>query len=503
MQKLTAIVISCCAWLVCLAPHANALDTDALRRLLPKPDHVLRNELSLAMSVGFVPARGYLLYHYATDGRPNLSIPIAQRQARLRRDPSDAQAAFDLGEMLNSEGEKVAAQAAYARAVTLFQRQVEARPRNPWLRTRLGVALARVGRDKDAEAALQQATMLRPAPWQAWLQWGSLLARTASAQTPERQKQAAFCFNRAVAAAPQEAAPRYRRAQFRRTVASQVSDSAGDFTPYPPQAVADIDTAIQDSQDPYFIASAASGEALYASFARRGTTPQPTSSRVYDAIPGGAQRSVRMAVSRLRSLAQSGHGARAAAAWTGLSWLQYEVLYQPVQAENSLRRALACDPSCEAAASYLTHIFLFEDNDKDAALFLSEWMPHQNTLRSHVLLAMALADQDRIGPAIEQIRIANGREPRNIAMELASAVLYLRVLPASDISYTEAGLALADVAKGISASTPAAQRQDYALTHALYLVLDGSQDKARRELEQLARAGGDTAVVNKALAVLR
>lgn len=503
MKKLMVSAALCCAWLAGLAPHAWAVDTDALRRLLPIPAQVLRNELSLSMGVCFVPARGYLLYHYATDGRPDLSILIAQKQAKLRRSPSDAQAAFDLGEMLSRESEKTPAQAAYARAVTLFQRQVEVSPRNPWLRTRLGVALARVGRDKDAENALRQATAMPPSPWQAWLQWGNLLAHTTSAQTPGKWTQAAFCFDRAVAAAPHEAAPRYRRAQFRRTVASLKLHSAGDFTPYPPQAVADIDMAVQGSQDAYFIASAASGEALYASFARRGTAPLPTSSRVYDAIPGSAQRSVRIAAARLRDLAQSGDGARAADAWTALSWLQYEILYQPAQAENSLRRALARNPFCETAASYLTHMFLSEDDNKDAALFLTQRMPRQDTLRSHVLLAVALADQNRVGPAEDELRIAEARAPQDSAIKLASAVLYLRELPVSDTLYTKAGLALADVAKNINASTPAALGQDYALTHGLYLALTGRQDEALRELEQLARTGGAATDVNKALAILK
>lgn len=503
MKKQVVIIVLCCAWLAGLAPHAWAVDTDALQRLLPKPAQVLRNELSLSMGVRFVPVRGYLLYHYATDGRPDLSIPIAQKQARLRRSPGDAQAAFDLGEMLGRESENVPAQAAYARAVTLFQRQVEAQPRNPWLRTRLGVALARIGRTQDAEAALRQATLLPPSPWQAWLQWGNLLARTASAQTPERQKQTALCFGRAVAAAPHEAAPRYRRAEFRRTAASLKLHSAGDFTPYPPQAVADIDTAIQDSQDPYFITSAADGEALYASFARRGTAPLPTSDRVYDALPLRAQQSVRMAAARLRDLAQSRDGARAADAWTALSWLQYEVLYRPAQAEDSLRRALARDPSCETASSYLTHIFLSEDDDKDAALFLTQRMPRQDTLRSHVLLAVALAEQNRTGPAIDQLRIAKARAPQDSAVKLASAILYLRKPPVSNIPYTEAGLALADVNKGLNASTPAALRQEYGLTQGIYLALTGRQDEARRELEPLAHAGSDATDVNKALAILK
>jgi len=503
MKKQSVIIMLCCAWLADLAPNAWAVDTAALRQILPKPAQTLHDEMSLSMGVGFVPARGYLLYHYATDGRPDLSIPIAQKQAKLRRSPSDAQAAFDLGEMLSRESEKTPAQAAYARAVTLFQRQVEASPRNPWLRTRLGVALARVGRDKDAEDALRHATVMPPSPWQAWLQWGNLLARTASAQTPGKWTQAAFCFDHAVVAAPHEAAPRYRRAEFRRTVASLKLHSAGDFTPYPPQAVADIDMAIQGSRDAYFIASAASGEALYASFARRGTAPLPTSSRVYDALPGSAQRSVRIAVARLRGLTQSADGTQAANAWTALAWLQYEVLYRPAQAENSLRRALARDPSCEPAATYLTHIFLSEDDDKNAALFLTKWMPRQDTLRSHVLLAVALADQNRIGLAANEMQNASEHAPQDPAIELAYAVLCLRKLPSNDITDTEAGLALADVSKGLNASTPAALRQEYGLTQGIYLALTGRQDEARRELEQLAHAGGDTTDVNKALAIVK
>lgn len=512
---------------------ARQADAARLRALTPFPRALLRR-MSLSVGQNYAPDTGAAFYWDARE--PDAELDDA-RDA-LRGSVADAGRYNRIGELYAGVGDKQQALAGFARAVCLYERQVQHSPRDAALRTEYGRALSGAGRADEAQAQLGQAVRLAPARWQAWAAlgrvWGdrarqrkpssgasaaSKTAVTASAalpllnaQTQAMWKQAFACFDKAVALAPRQPSVyalrgcyigRYAVAQHGASLHNQLA-GLSDY----------MQAARLSRRDPYFISLAA-----WLAYSDYGIIHFKNESydnfAVWKIMPDAERQRMRTMRGRVEALTHDPDAHIAARAYTGLAWLEYEFHdVPPARAQAHLRHALALDPRLRDAAQILMHTFAIEDEWPALAAFCADQAARRPSAVSDHSARLTLIHAfacERAGQTEKAFALAASAslKSEDAAALLTLAVLRLKYSDDPD-NLKRAGEALDRcetllTASG-STSVPAVStpdtslsddRADYALLRGLCLALNGHVPEARQRIAQVVQADPDNAAARR------
>src|SRR5437879_13772860 len=192
---------------------------------------------------------------------------IAEARKALQGDNSDAGRFFHLGQLCRENKEEASAGAAFTQAIELYRQRVESQPGDGLSLAELGKALAAAGQFEESQSVLRESIRLAPKEWKCWAALGQSLdeasvaalsgqtgvnndsaellaariprGNSSSDQLNKLQKllgEAANCFDQAVAAAPEEAGPYFRRGlhrcleSFERCAARMIRGEENDDT---------------------------------------------------------------------------------------------------------------------------------------------------------------------------------------------------------------------------------------------------------------------------------
>jgi tetratricopeptide (TPR) repeat protein len=510
---------------------AQQVDKEKLRKLARFPS------MSFEFRLNFVAHSEFA----AAEQKPKTE-EIAALQKEMKGDASDAERYQRLGELYLRLEDSVRAQESFVKAADLYRRQVESKPNDGRLLTQFGNALWFAGKGEEAETALRQAVKVAPQERQGWeslgqvLQskatlllvsrsegfnftfgfpsedYGKLLAQSLKDKpSPEQIAQAqklidesSDCYDKAVAAAPQDPLAYMNRGAFRTTrgiVQSMIRALRGErVNPsdviYPPDAVADLREAARLSPDDWRALTMAVNAEMFSSVLRY--QKDPPESGLEEMLSAQSKQFLREATTNLEKLLQTNNSRDAAGAAEVLGILQFALWREPSRAEASFRRAIALDPSRDQTWELLGGLMMEAKRTEELLSLCQQRLKHKDTARNRILLAKVYAETDQLDKAEEQVQAALKLEPNDFTANLALAALLIR--RSSDAStLLQAGERLAKAGQVLKESPPHKQWIDSTLTRGIYLALNGDVEAAEKQLKQVLEHDEDNEDAKEAL----
>jgi tetratricopeptide (TPR) repeat protein len=510
------------AWLALvslLVPTGTAAGQD-VQRLRPLAELPRAN---LGVALKFNSAHGF----FVSWSPPDAPAEIARLRASLRDDGTDAEAYYRLAELMETVGQNDASRRCYARAAELFYPRVQAQPQGGWLLAQYGQAWAEAvdqARWHEAEPLLRQAATLAPEDWRCWAALGRILqrkalgelahdgretvrpdgdaiaARVAAPASQEQMKQRLAeveqCFDRAVAAAPQDPRPYIQRALARPALAVCRSLSFGERTGqaafagvFSPECARDLwEAARLQGKDCRAVAVAAIVE--YEALRLRGYADD------HQAVAAAVHR----AEAFLLPLTEAGPAPPAAEAWETLGIVRGACGLTDRETEACFHRAVALEPSRPVAWHMLLSTLARMGRVEDAAEVCRDRLRHADTPQNRVDLAYVLEHCDRLSEAQEQVREALRLGPRDYAANLAQAVILLKYGGREDLARVKELLDNAAAALGEAPSD--ARRAELATYRGIYLALADDVAGARLCFHEALRGDGGKETAGAALRLL-
>lgn len=435
---------------------AAAVDKAKLRRAAPLP------KVTAKAGVGFNAARGLTF----GGEKPDPAIQLAALQKELRGDDSDAERYDKIGDLHAELKQSDRADQARGKAADLYRRRLAARPDDADALTKLGSLLPALEQGAEGEALLRRAVEAAPRAWKPLVAlgerlesramgalWGAKSGRSGAdgdlgnlmgallAKRPSADEEACItkdlddardCFDRAVAAAPREAAAYLRRAQFHSMsglMRAGLRIARGDLSTNPlkamasPECIADLKTAAELDPDDYRGLAGAACLTVLAALMEANPAAPPRSA--LDLVPEADRRFVERALPVLEKFAGGKDVVAATACSEALGQIQF-FLGDYGRASGHYRRVVTLNPAYEDGWDmYLALLVTAERND-DLLAASRERLKHKDTAANRYLLAKAHDKLGQDAKAEEQVRIALEREPENATYLLALAALLLR-----------------------------------------------------------------------------
>ena len=502
-----------------------------LRQALPYPDASMSRKMASILGVVFSSTRGFYLFTGADTAEAR---PRAQALRRsLKQFPHDAARYERLGEYEETLGEKGKAKQEYAQAAILYGRQVAdqgiSRAQQETALANQSRALDEAGHAPQAEVRLRRSLELRPRSWRLWdalaqVQEDEAQARTAEvtagvakrkqvAQALSLDQEAHRCFDRAVAVAPREAMPYADRGQFlgmdHPYLLDQVKRLQGVTAPphysvLYPAAIADLHEFVRlRPDDPYAAAYPAWLEVSTEGFFRL-HLPFP-SRAAWHAMSAATRHDALDALQQLARLSQSRNQALARRADVARGFLLFETQRDAAAAETALRQGLS-GPDHQEAVEMLIHIMGMERQDQALATLCEAEARRHETLRLRLFAGRAEANQGHWPQARAQIERVLAQEPGDASDLLMLTAITLKE-GRSPQDLAEAGALLAQAAAGLkhipASAPPAAEQEEYRVTHAFYLALCGQLQTAQEELAAVLVSDPHDKGALKGLALLK
>jgi tetratricopeptide (TPR) repeat protein len=521
--------------LVSTGTAARAVDRDKLRAATPLP----------RMETGF---------QFNVAGASALPQDEATQRARISAlealpAPLNGEQLMELASLQSLAKDSGRSEATYARAVSLLQEALVARPEEGTLLVQLGAASQGAGQLDEAEATLRRAVKVAPQNALAWTTFGDVLLQKAtetmlpnkngfqfqmgtvplveglstevldSRPAPEAMARAQALldeantsYERAVQVAPRDPQVYTKRMSFRlgaafgsgllqllranetMTLKAAMASAAQAAYPalYAPETAADLRTLARLKPDDVSTSGAAALATLY-SFALSNKQELPLKNGL-QSLPAPVAAQMREPMERLQTL--SGTPKSAAAALEALGVIGF-VLGDPSTVET-LRRSLALDPSRAQAAEMLIGLFAEENRFEELATLLDARLkrPDQDTARNHLLLAKAYDKLGRPQDVEAQVNAALKREPNDLSANLAHIALLLR---AGDVTQADE-----QIIKMLAPPAKPSQTQmmDYLTLRGVSLGMSEQTDAAKQMLHAVLVADARNEAAPKVLAVL-
>ncbi|MDB6125938.1 MAG: Tetratricopeptide 2 repeat protein [Pedosphaera sp.] len=498
--------------LVALTAQATTPEVgkDKLRRLVKLPVVTFQSDWT------FDPERGFTIGSESQD----IASQITDLKKELTKDTRDAARYYQLGQLYTKINETGAARNTWNKSVELYRKRVELQPENGTLLTEFGRALQDAGKRTEAESILRQAVRVAPKDWKCWAALGSFLDgesrrnlgenpkafsvankkkntsepfRPAFAEVSQAEKwleEAGSCFDKAVAAAPEESEVYYHRAMhlsLRNFLLKEIQRASGlqeDGEPitkcFSQESLSDLKRASELCPTDYQrIASLALFE-IYTANNGRVNWHEGLS---WNSLPDRSQRLIREAMTRLQDLAQNSDPRLAAGALEALGILQGPVLQENRICLETLRRAITLDPSREQAWEALSATLAKAHNYSELFSVCEERLKQKDAPHNRVLFAKACEKMKLWDTAEEQILAALKQAPLDFSANLSLAALLLRRSQDSSLMLEANGWLGRSESLLSSLSDQYKTKEqviDLALTRSIYFALNDDVDSARQ-----------------------
>lgn len=487
--------------LVAIAAHATTPDIgkDRLRRLVKLPVIVFQPAWT------FDPEQGFAIG--SEDQR--ISTQISALQDELTEDTRDAARYRELGGLYLKINEYESAHLAWNKSVTLYRRRVELQPENAALLTEFGQALFDAGKRSEAESVLRRATGQAPKDWKAWVALGSCLDaesrrdltenprggvyKPASSKVGQAEKwlaEAGGCFDKAVAAAPEEGEVYFHRAMHRslqnflRKEIQRASDRQEDADPltqcFSEESLSDFKRAGELCPKDY---RRMANLALFEIYTAKNGKVNWREGLTWNSLPDRSQRLVLEVMSRLENLGQSPDAHLAAGALEALGILQGPVLQENRACLASLRRAVALDPDRDQAWEALAATLSKTKNYAELLTVCEDRVRKKDAAHNHLLLAKACEKMKLWDTAEEEVLAGLKEAPNDFSINLSLAALLLKRSQNSSVMLEINGwLGRSEqLLSGIPETRKMRQQTiDLALTRSIYYALNDDVESARK-----------------------
>lgn len=501
---------------------ARVSSVEELKRLARLP------KLQLAPPLEFTRHAGFVIFPDATA----LQAQAAEIQKDLKTESSPEQL-LELGRIYDQLGNHGLALRFYTRAIDQFRHKTEIDPNNALLQSRLGLALAYVGKFSEALPHMQKGVMLQPEKAECWTAfgiyyreraWRSLVSDTAiygntsflealseflfmGAEPSELEEAGNFldsgrdAFEKAARFAPDSSVVFAECGLFRsfESALRAAMESVRNNTPLTrplrttlviPEAVADFQRAAElDPENPAKLGVAAFlplFSAIYQEHLDENVLWAAQSPRV----PAQHAASVQWAVTRLESLSESENPEIAAAATEMLGCVKLLVFRDSAGGLKSFRAALAVDPERERAWDLLT-LELNRRAEFDALLeHCSQRVLASPSVRNYIFLAKAYERTGDFTKAEWIVLSALAANPNDFHANLALANLLLK-RPNHTGFLGRVSDCLTKAERHMGPNPTSQNHLDLALTKGLYFALSDQPEKAREILKKAQRSSGN------------
>lgn len=458
-----------------------------------------------------------------------LPAEIARARSEFQEKPTDLPRLLELACLLDRDGQTNEAMALYESAVQLGRKRADQHPQDGLTLTGLAEALAALGKRDEAENLFHKAVLISSNQWKCWVGLGEFLndrsfrslcpetslksasarANLSSTRLPERRpapeaielsgnlrREAARCFDRAVALAPQNADAFIARAGFQcmsnwdqlliqqARGSDEIEGRALQLALFPKAAIPDLERAEKLRPNDYrLISSVAYFHWVNALI--RGNSDALTPNN----LPDATRRSIRESMTRLENLADESNAKTAAGALEHLGFLRM-TYGDSTTAATDFRRAVKLDPSREGSWEMLLAVSLQVASPQELTKLCELRLKSKESARNRLLLAKLLAKQGKFDDATAQAKLALRTEPDNVVARLMLLALAMRQstddnLPlsvAKDLDSANKALAAMPPGEGKSG-----RARELILNTAIYVALLDQPDAARKLLDRFLR----------------
>ncbi len=493
--------------------------------------------ITINAGMGFDAKRGFIMMSEPSD--PPAEIAALQKELG---GSGDAERHFRLAELYYEIKADKQAETNLSQAVALFRRQAELQPQAGLVRARLGAALALQKKDDEAVSVIRAAVRLAPTEWKCQVALGKVLnahatdllmmeagkdAKPAQAMdlfaaiigrklTPaqlaelrQSTQEAARCFDRAVALAPQEPEVYLQRGValgLRSYLDKAIAFANGEEKDPAVVAKAMFTTESQADflqvtrlrpKDYRAIAIAAWLEAMI-QLVQAGKSPA-SDGPPWSVLPDKSRRSITAALAQLENLAQDPDARLAAGAAEAMALFEVMILGNQPKALASLRRAVALDPAREQSWDMLTGLLAGEPGTSGELLSVCEArVKKKDSARNRIMLAKACAESKQLDKAEAQVRAALKQEPRDFTANLALAALLLKQKDDGALAQAARRLDMLDQIQ----ERDGQQTLDLILTRSIHLALMDDVEAARKVLRQVLATDKDNEEAKEIMAAL-
>jgi tetratricopeptide (TPR) repeat protein len=470
--------------------------------------------------------------------------PPAEEIARVRQEltgePSDAPKQLRLARLYSNLGDTNSAKASVDKALELARRRVALQPDDGLALAILGEALSRADKDDEAEAALREATRKSPSRWETWVRLGTMLdARSQAAlggDDPQRptdwmrvlqghlpgsaameksrrlSEEAGACFDRAVELAPKEAEAFTARVshRFARNVIDLAMRQAKgelrpeQLTPFSilaTNAIPDLEAAARLAPRDYRLRMV-----LFWATVTQGFPPgaAPREGLDFAGLPEPVQRAARDQLAAIERIGDDADPLVAGGALTTLGALRLTMLQDAEGARKALRRAVALAPKRTEAWEMLIASFVQGEQWADLEPASREWLRVRDDPRGRLILAKALANQNRPERAEEALKEALEKFADDFDLRLSLvAVRLMRSRNGEEArGIVEAINALGEVLKRKPDEEQQRLGAYFITTWSIAAALAGHVDEARQQIAGLRKALPDDGYVKEIDAIL-
>lgn len=474
---------------------------------------------SIDFGVGFSGKYGFYLKGY----RPNEADEIKSLRKAMKGDASDAERYYRMAILYGAFNPK--AKEPIRKCLRLLRRQIKIDPNNGYLHAQLGRALARQWAfenderqrelNKEAEVFLRKGVKFAPKDWRCWVALGEYLYGNGmlmftnkqnhfhiqgieagngqprfkadflkKAPTPKQVKkfaalcaEARACFDKAVAAAPDNPQPYLKRTGFS-YIAAIFEQSIGihhgkqDKTEGFPTA--EMVSDLQEAADRRPNNPAVIGMAILLTLARNRSTP------VVQAAAKPDDPFLKKSFNRLEKLAEK-KGTRAAEAAEILRIYHLAVDQDDQRARRAFERAVALNPARDLAWDFLFMLVATSEGTKAATALCERRLKAKDNAHNRFLLASFYFATKEYAKSEKQLAIALKREANDLPCNLALAAVLLR--RDDPKSLARAGEQLRKIEKLLKGKASASDRSFYTNTRAIHLALTGHSKQAKKLLE--------------------
>lgn len=520
-----------CMLLMCLLPVALLASTPP-RGTSRLCELAVFPKFDLTFKFGFTVKGGEVVLDCGEDPAGRIS---ELRQA-LKRQPDDVPHLLMLGDLLNDINETNAAHNCYLQAEKICRERLGGSPQSGLLLVNLGQALQGLDKADEAEICCRKATQVAPKEWRCWAGLGELLfARMWKTLSPNLNlmsllsakgdtvsgllknppsagtlqkaialdREAAQCYDQAVALAPDEPDAYLRRSGFK-----MISCLANLFIQYFRDAtvfdekkpvsyylftksvIPDLNRAAQlSARNPDIIGMAVGFEWITTTVESGSTKPN------LEALPAGTRRSILDGMTRLDNLTHDPDKqvAASAARFLGIVKILSGSLEESgfSAAEPYFRRAIVLEPDSDAAWDLLFAALVSRSAPPNELVDAAESrLKAKDSTRNHLLMAKAFAVQKNWAKCAGEAAVAAKQDTNNVIAPLMLAAASIRqgekpgALPQTVICLRAARERLQIM--------PAGEERDkrmveLMLNAALYHALNGQTKEARELVEAVLK----------------
>ncbi len=457
----------------------------------------------------------------------SLSDQVARLRGEVKQSPDDARLLIQFGELLHRNADTNAAKECFQKAAASAEKHLNNRPLDGLSQIDLGDAYWELNKVEAAEHAYRKATQVSSNEWRCWVALGEFLdsqvaevllptnsdatatstsVKSAQPSSEEMERvmkwraEAAPCFDRAVALAPQDVEVYLRRAWHKHKEADvnrliqhyrtgEKLDNIGRST-YSKDSIPDLKKAAALQPQAYqLIALTAYFEWLSGAIGMTATeSDRPPEFPDFSAT---SRRSIADAMERLREIGNSSDPKRAAGALELLAGLQMLTQIRMGFTNDlmirDMKRAVSLDPTREGAWDLLLGGLLETASPEELAQACESRLKQKKSARNYLLLAKSLYRCGSYGKAVEAAEAGLKLEAKNIALNLMLAATLMR----QDKEWAQVESVLERVGEftaEIKDSEEKAQRaSELGLNMAIGMAIKGSPEEAKALLNAIAR----------------